>query len=82
MKELEEQEEAIITTDEAKYLHRQQQARLRRITHEKRNEEKRAAMIEKVLRGVTGKRKKQSQEAELAAVEREQKHQVKSNSVR
>ncbi|KAJ8904536.1 hypothetical protein NDN08_001054 [Rhodosorus marinus] len=77
-----EEDQEKVLAKEARDLKRQQQARLRRITHEKRKEEKRAATIEKVLRGVTGKRKKQNLEAVQAAVELEQKHMAKANSVR
>ena len=44
--------------DEEVELKKQQKARLRQMVHEKRNKEKRAAMVDKVLRGVTSKRKK------------------------
>mmetsp|Transcript_8762 Transcript_8762/g.12793 ORF Transcript_8762/g.12793 Transcript_8762/m.12793 type:complete len:145 (-) Transcript_8762:367-801(-) len=78
----EEEDQEKVLAKEARDLKRQQQARLRRITHEKRKEEKRAATIEKVLRGVTGKKKKHNQEAVQAAVELEHKHMAKANSVR
>ncbi|CAN8062252.1 unnamed protein product [Agarophyton chilense] len=44
--------------DEEMEMKRQQKARLRQMVSEKRNKEKRAAMVDKVLRGVTSKRKK------------------------
>eukprot|EP00177_Eucheuma_denticulatum_P005344 GFKZ01009710.1.p3 GENE.GFKZ01009710.1~~GFKZ01009710.1.p3 ORF type:complete len:405 (-),score=114.37 GFKZ01009710.1:2048-3262(-) len=46
------------SNDEEAELKRQQRARLRQMINEKRNKEKRAAMVDKVLRGVTSKRKK------------------------
>lgn len=46
------------SNDEEAELKKQQRARLRQMIHEKRNKEKRAAMVDKVLRGVTSKRKK------------------------
>jgi hypothetical protein len=49
-----------ITNDESKEMRKQQKVRLRNMIHEKRNKEKRAAMVDKVLRGVTSKRKKLS----------------------
>jgi PAPA-1-like conserved region len=49
-----------LTTDEAREMRKQQKVRLRNMIHEKRNKEKRAAMVDKVLRGVTSKRKKLS----------------------
>ncbi|KAI0561653.1 hypothetical protein FGB62_76g074 [Gracilaria domingensis] len=57
--------------DEEMELKRQQKARLRQMVSEKRNREKRAAMVDKVLRGVTSKRKKftLATEARAAQVE-------------
>ncbi|KAK1860455.1 hypothetical protein I4F81_003044 [Pyropia yezoensis] len=50
-------------------LRKEQVARLRRITHEKRRQEKRVATIERVLRGVTTKRKKAVQASEAAVAD-------------
>lgn len=58
-----------ITKDEERAMKVQQKARLRNMVHEKRNKEKRAAMVDKVLRGVTSKRKKLSMAAEEHAAE-------------
>jgi PAPA-1-like conserved region len=58
-----------LTKDEAMDINKQQRARLRNLVHEKRNKEKRAAMVDKVLRGVTSKRKKLSQANEALAAE-------------
>jgi PAPA-1-like conserved region len=54
---------------EAMDIKRQQKARIRNLVHEKRNKERRAAMVDKVLRGVTSKRKKLSQVNEALAAE-------------
>jgi len=53
--------------DEEIELKKQQKARLRQMIHEKRNKEKRAAMVDKVLRGVTSKRKKFTMASEARA---------------
>lgn len=53
--------------DEEMELKKQQKARLRQMIHEKRNKEKRAAMVDKVLRGVTSKRKKITMASEARA---------------
>lgn len=58
-----------LTKDEEKAIKLQQKARLRHMVHEKRNKEKRAAMVDKVLRGVTSKRKKLSLAAETYVAE-------------
>lgn len=58
-----------LTKDEEKAIKSQQKARLRHMVHEKRNKEKRAAMVDKVLRGVTSKRKKLSLAAETYVAE-------------
>jgi hypothetical protein len=58
-----------LTKDETMDMNKQQRARLRNLVHEKRNKEKRAAMVDKVLRGVTSKRKKLSQANEALAAE-------------
>lgn len=55
------------TPDEEKELKKQQKARLRQMVHEKRNKEKRAATVDKVLRGVTSKRKKLTMANEVLA---------------
>jgi hypothetical protein len=47
-----------LTVDEQNELKKQQKARLRNLVHEKRKREKRAAMVDKVLRGVTSKRRR------------------------
>lgn len=56
-----------LTPDEEKELKKQQKARLRQMVNEKRNKEKRAATVDKVLRGVTSKRKKLSLANEAVA---------------
>jgi PAPA-1-like conserved region len=58
-----------LTKDEEKAMKMQQKAHLRHMVHEKRNKEKRAAMVDKVLRGVTSKRKKLSLAAETYVAE-------------
>jgi hypothetical protein len=58
-----------LTKDEERAMKLQQKARLRHMVHEKRNKEKRAAMVDKVLRGVTSKRKKLSLATEAHAAE-------------
>lgn len=55
--------------DEEMELKKQQKARLRQMVHEKRNKEKRAAMVDKVLRGVTSKRKKFTMASEARAAQ-------------
>lgn len=55
------------TPDEEKELKKQQKARLRQMVNDKRNKEKRAATVDKVLRGVTSKRKKISLANEAVA---------------
>lgn len=55
--------------DEEVELKRQQKARLRQMINEKRNKEKRAAMVDKVLRGVTSKRKKFTMASEARAAQ-------------
>eukprot|EP00178_Gracilaria_changii_P001936 TRINITY_DN1283_c0_g1_i1.p2 TRINITY_DN1283_c0_g1~~TRINITY_DN1283_c0_g1_i1.p2 ORF type:complete len:415 (-),score=96.77 TRINITY_DN1283_c0_g1_i1:3540-4784(-) len=55
--------------DEEMELKRQQKARLRQMVSEKRNREKRAAMVDKVLRGVTSKRKKLTLATEARAAQ-------------
>lgn len=55
--------------DEEIELKRQQKARLRQMINEKRNKEKRAAMVDKVLRGVTSKRKKFTMASEARAAQ-------------
>lgn len=55
--------------DEEIELKRQQKARLRQMINEKRNKEKRAAMVDKVLRGVTSKRKKYTMASEARAAQ-------------
>lgn len=55
------------TKDEENEIKRQQKARLRNMVNEKRNREKRAAMVDKVLRGVTSKRKRISLAAETSS---------------
>lgn len=74
-----------LTKDEALDIKRQQKARLRNLVHEKRNKEKRAAMVDKVLRGVTSKRKKHTlaTEAHVAEVgSRLAKNEARANCVR
>lgn len=55
------------TPDEDSEIARQQRAHLRRMVAEKKNKEKRAATVDKVLRGVTSKRKKISAANEAVA---------------
>lgn len=55
--------------DEENELKKQQKARLRQMIHEKRNKEKRAAMVDRVLRGVTSKRKKTTMASEAHAAQ-------------
>lgn len=55
------------TKDEEQDLKKQQKARLRQMVHDKRNKEKRAATVDKVLRGVTSKRKKLTMASEAMA---------------
>lgn len=55
--------------DEEIELKKQQKARLRQMISEKRNKEKRAAMVDRVLRGVTSKRKKTTMATEAHVAE-------------
>lgn len=59
----------IWSKEEEDDLLKQQKARLRHMVSEKRNKEKRAAMVDKVLRGVTSKRKKLSLASEAHVAE-------------
>lgn len=55
--------------DDEMELKKQQKARLRQMISEKRNKEKRAAMVDRVLRGVTSKRKKTTMASEAHVAE-------------
>ncbi len=59
------------TPGDERDLQRQQRARMRQLVTEKRNKEKRAATVDKVLRGVTSKRKKMSLASEARADRRD-----------
>jgi len=56
-----------LTVDEERDLKRQHKARLRQMVNEKKSKAKRAATVDKVLRGVTSKRKKICAANEAAA---------------